>query len=171
MSGWTVPPAGAVPPGVGIGPVPGVAMPVSPERDDNRELDDTQAEWAQQDREAAEYESSHDLRQDAERTRERVNQDVLELRHKLHLDDETKARRAAATGPFGPVKRHPITVMVAAAGATTAALIGYRAARNHRKTAKRSAIRYMKAAKARRKALQHHIGESGHAIAGSMHKR
>ncbi|MCH7231920.1 hypothetical protein L0U85_13810 [Glycomyces sp. L485] len=147
MSGWTVPPNAAVPPGAGLEPPPGVGRPSRPEHEEGRGSAETRAEA---DAEAAQHQSSYELRKDAEHTREALNQDVVELRHKFGIDDEAKARRLAATGPLGPVRRHPFTVAFAAAGATTATMIGIKIARDHRKATKR----YMKAAKTRRKAQQ-----------------
>ena len=134
MSSWTVPPSAAVPPGVGIGPPPAVGMPYRPEDEADEETWETRAEWAEADAEADQWKSSDELRRDAERTRERVNRDVVDLRHKLGLDEDARWRHVAA-GPFGSVRRHPFTFAAAAVGATTATLIGFKIARGHRKVA------------------------------------
>ena len=79
-----------------------------------------QHELALQDAEADQQSPLDELERDAERTRERVNDSVVELRDRLGLDPEA----SHAHGPFAPVRRHPFTVAVAAAGAATAAVVG-----------------------------------------------
>jgi len=155
MTGWTVPPSAAIPPGVGLAPPPAVGMPYRPE-DERPEEENLvrQHDWALQDAEADQHKSTDDLRRDAERTRERVNDSVLELRDRLGLDPDL----AHAHGVFAPVRRHPYTVVVAAAGAATAAIVGIKIARGHRKTAKQAAREAardaIKATERRRKASQ-----------------
>ncbi|HEU5128174.1 MAG TPA: hypothetical protein VFU12_09310 [Glycomyces sp.] len=131
MSGWTVPPNEAVPPGPGIEPPPAVGMHGEAAGREDPERTEAHRKWAEDDAEAARHVSTADLRRDAERTRERLNRDVVDLRHKFGLDRERGAGPAA--GPFAPVRRHPLTVAVAAAGATTAALIGLKMVRDHRR--------------------------------------
>ncbi|SDD18366.1 hypothetical protein [Glycomyces harbinensis] len=141
MSGMTMPSAGGIPPGVGLAPPPSVSMPYLPEdrRPTEEELLVQQREQYLQD--TGDDGETHDrhrtvdeLQRDAERTRERVNDSVLELRERLGLDPDA----AHAHGPFGPVRRHPLTVTVAAVGTATAAVIGVTVLRGHRKAEKQA---------------------------------
>ena len=91
-------------------------------------------EWALQDAEADRERSKADLEHEAEATRERVNDAVVELRERLGLDPDA----AHAHGPFAPVRRHPYTVVVAAAGVATAAVVGVSIVRGHRNGHRRS---------------------------------
>ncbi|MFG3340115.1 hypothetical protein [Glycomyces sp. NPDC048151] len=155
MTGWTVPPSAAIPPGAGLAPPPAVGMPYLPEAERPEEEENLvrQREWALQDAEADQHKSTADLEKDAERTRERVNDSVLELRAKLGLDPDA----AHAHGPFAPVRRHPLTVAIAAAGATTAAVVGvhvYRDQRRSSKAARDAAREAVKATERRRKATR-----------------
>lgn len=131
MTGWTVPPSAAVPPGVGLAPPPGVGMAYQPE-DERPEEENLvrQHDWALQDAEADQHKSTDQLRREAERTRERVNDSVVALRERLGLDPDA----AHAHGPFAPVRRHPLTVAIAAAGTATAAVVGVTVLRSHRKS-------------------------------------
>lgn len=154
MTGWTVPPSAAVPPGVGLAPPPAVGMPYQPE-DERPEEENLvrQHDWALQDAEADHHKSTSDLEKDAERTRERVNDAVLELRSKLGLDEDA----THAHGPFAPMRRHPLTVVVAATGAAAAAVVGVHVIRDQRRTSKaaRDAAREaIKATERRRKAAR-----------------
>ncbi|HEX2144734.1 MAG TPA: hypothetical protein VHG10_09520 [Glycomyces sp.] len=146
---WTMPPATAMPPGAGFAPPAPMTGTEYPTEEDNLVREHG---WALQDAEADQHKSTADLRKDAERTREQVNDSVLELRERLGLDPDA----AHARGAFAPVRRHPYTVAVAAAGAATAAVVGVRLARGHRKTAKQAAREAaedaIKAAERRRKA-------------------
>ncbi|MDN3238476.1 hypothetical protein [Glycomyces tritici] len=153
MTGWTVPPSAAVPPGVGLAPPPAVGMPYEPEDEHPEENLVRQHDWALQDAEADQHKSTADLERDAERTRERVNDSVLELRSKLGLDPDA----AHAHGPFAPMRRHPLTVVVAATGAAAAAVVGVHVIRDQRRTSKaaREAAREaIKATERRRKAAR-----------------
>lgn len=155
MTGWTVPPSAAIPPGVGIAPPPAVGMPYQPEDERPEEEENLvrQRDWALQDAEADQYKSTADLEKDAERTRARVNDSVLELRSRLGLDPDA----AHAHGPFAPVRRHPFTVAIAAAGASVAAIVSVRVVRDHRKSSKaaRDAAREaVRATERRRKAAR-----------------
>ncbi|MEU5157634.1 hypothetical protein [Glycomyces sp. NPDC021274] len=154
MTGWTVPPSAAVPPGVGLAPPPAVGMPYQPEDEQPEEENLVrQHDWALQDAEADHHKSTSDLEKDAERTRERVNDAVLELRSKLGLDEDA----AHAHGPFAPMRRHPLTVVVAATGAAAAAVVGVHVIRDQRRTSKaaRDAAREaIKATERRRKAAR-----------------
>jgi uncharacterized protein with von Willebrand factor type A (vWA) domain len=155
MTGWTVPPSAAIPPGVGLAPPPGVGMPYQPE-DERPETEENlvrQRDWALQDAEADQHKSTADLEKDAERTRERVNDTVLELKERLGLDPDA----AHAHGPFAPVRRHPLTVAVAAAGAATAAIVGVHVIRDQRRSsraAREAARQAIKATERRRKATR-----------------
>jgi hypothetical protein len=154
MTGWTVPPSAAVPPGAGLAPPPAVGMPYQPE-DEYPEGEDMvrQQEWALQDAEADQYKSTADLEKDADRTRSRVNDSVLELRSRLGFDPDA----AHAHGPFAPMRRHPLTVVVAATGAAAAAVVGVHVIRDQRRTSKaaRDAAREaIKATELRRKAAR-----------------
>ncbi|MBO3731323.1 hypothetical protein [Glycomyces niveus] len=155
MTGWTVPPSAAIPPGAGLAPPPAVGMPYQPEEEDPEAEENLarQREWALQDAEADRHKSTADLERDADQTRERVNDSVLELRAKLGLDPDA----AHAHGPFAPVRRHPLTVAIAATGAAAATLIGVHMYRDHRRSSKaaRDAAREaMKASELRRKAAR-----------------
>lgn len=143
MSGMTMPSAGGIPPGLGLAPAPSaVTMPYSsPDRQPTEEEQlvlqhEQAAEVAEADRRHADaHMSTEELERDAERTRGRVNDSVLELRERLGLDPDA----AHAHGPFGPVRRHPLTVAVAAAGAATAAVVGVTLLHGHRKAEKQAA--------------------------------
>ncbi|WP_205323944.1 hypothetical protein [Glycomyces sp. YM15] len=155
MTGMPVPPGG-IPPGVGLAPPPSVSMPYSPHLEAPSEAEEEnlvrQRDWAFQDAEADQYKSTSDLKRDAERTRERVNDSVQELRARLGLDPDA----AHAHGPFAPVRRHPFTVAIAATGAA-AAVVGVRVFRDHRKASKaaRDAAREaVKATERRRRAAR-----------------
>ncbi|MEV3935746.1 hypothetical protein AB0K52_07190 [Glycomyces sp. NPDC049804] len=154
MSGMPGPTGGPIPPGVGLAPPPSVSMPYWPNVEAPSESDlEHEREWALQDAEADQYKSRAELEKDAERTRERVNDSVLELRAKLGLDPDA----AHAHGPFTPVRRHPFTVAIAAAGAATATVIGVHMYRDHRRSSKaaRDAAREaMKMSELRRKAAR-----------------
>src|SRR5690606_25766945 len=67
--------------------------------------------------------------------------DVVDLRHKFGLGREDGDGHRAGSGPFTPVRRHPLTVVAAAAGATTAALIGLKLMRDHRRTSRADRMR------------------------------
>jgi uncharacterized protein with von Willebrand factor type A (vWA) domain len=153
MTGTPVVPGG-IPPGVGLAPPPSVSMPYYPHLEQPEEENLVrQHDWALQDAEADQHKSTSDLERDAERTRERVNDSVQELRSRLGLDPDA----AHAHGPFAPVRRHPFTVAIAAAGAATAAVVGVRVVRDHRKASKaaRDAAREaVKATDRRRKAAR-----------------
>jgi hypothetical protein len=155
MTGWTVPPSAAIPPGVGLAPPPAVGMPYQPEDERPEEEENLvrQRDWALQDAEADQHKSTADLEKDAERTRARVNDAVLELKERLGLDPDA----AHAHGPFAPVRRHPLTVAVAAAGAATAAVVGVHLIRDQRrssKAARDAARRAIKETERRRKATR-----------------
>lgn len=172
MSGWTVPPNEAVPPGPGIEPPPAVGMHDETAGREDPERSETRRRWAEDDAEAARHVSTADLRRDAERTRERLNRDVVDLRHKFGLDREHGDGPAA--DPFTPVRRHPFTVAVAAAGATTAALIGLKLVRDHRRTdrARRGAGKdRAKAAEPRGKAAQRRIADAKDTVVAAASSR
>ncbi|GAB3223577.1 hypothetical protein GCM10027447_11440 [Glycomyces halotolerans] len=134
MSGWNTPPKAAVPPHPGVEPPPGVGMSSeSPEVEPEAERAEEQARWAEAAKEADEHRTTEELRRDAEHTRERINSDVDQLRHRFGIDDESRARRQSATGPFAPAKRHPFTVAMAGVGAAFAGLFAWRMSRNHRR--------------------------------------
>jgi hypothetical protein len=167
-SGWTVPPPTAMPPGAGFAPPP----PMGPDyRTQEEENLVRQHDWALQDAEADQHKSTDDLRKDAERSRERVNDSVLELRERLGLDPDA----AHAHGPFGPVRRHPFTVAVATVGAATAAVVGVSLARGHRKTAKdaarEAAMDAFKSTERRRKAALKATDKRRKAARKAAHKR
>jgi hypothetical protein len=86
--------------------------------------------WELHDAETDQNKSTDELRKDAERTRERVNDSVIQLRDRLGIGPDAEH----AHGPFGPVRRHPLTVAIAAAGTATAAIIGVTVLRAHRKS-------------------------------------
>lgn len=134
MTGMQVPSPGGIPPGVGLAPPPSVSMPYTPNVEAPIEEENLvrQRDWGLQDAEADQYKSTGELERDAERTRERVNDSVLELRARLGLDPDA----AHAHGPFAPVRRHPFTVAIAAAGAATAAVVGVHVIRDHRRSSK-----------------------------------
>lgn len=155
MTGIPGPSAGGIPPGVGLAPPPSVAMPYWPHDEAVGEGEDLvrQRELALQDAEADQQMSTGDLERDAERTRERVNDSVVELRDRLGLSPEA----SHAHGPFAPVRRHPFTVAVAAAGAATAAVVGVHVIRDHRrssKAAREAAREAIKETERRRKAAR-----------------
>jgi len=156
MTGMPGPTGGPIPPGVGLSPPPSVSMPYWPNVEAPSEEDlvrERQREWGLQDAEADRYKSTADLEEDAERTRERVNDTVLELRGRLGFDPDA----THAHGPFAPVRRHPLTVAVAAAGAATAAIVGVHVIRDQRRTSKaaRDAARQaIKETEMRRKAAR-----------------
>ncbi|WP_026929585.1 hypothetical protein [Glycomyces tenuis] len=162
MSGWTTPPSDAVPPSPGVSPPPAVGMHQVEDEDAEApkemrsERSPTHRERAEQDAEADRHMSTADLRRDAERTRDRLNRDVVDLRHKFGLGHEDGDGHRTASGPFAPVRRHPVTVVVAAAGATTAALIGLKLMRDHRRTGGRG-DRMRTAAKNGGKAAQRRV--------------
>ncbi len=155
MTGIPGPSADGIPPGVGLAPPPSVSMPYWPHPDARNEGEDLvrQRELALQDAEADQYRSTAELQRDAEQTRERVNADVLQLRSRLGLDPDAPH----AHGPFAPVRRHPFTVAVAAAGAATAAVVGVHVIRDHRrssKAAREAAREAIKETERRRKAAR-----------------
>jgi hypothetical protein len=138
MTSMNMPTPGGIPPGVGLAPPPSVTMPYMPEdrEPSEEELLQRRHEQAAEDRRrherdggAEHHKSTAELERDAERTRERVNDSVLELRERLGFDPDA----AHAHGPFGPVRRHPFTVAVAAVGTATAAVIGVTLLREHRR--------------------------------------
>ncbi|MDA1358122.1 hypothetical protein O1R50_00690 [Glycomyces luteolus] len=155
MTGWTVPPSAAVPPGAGLAPPPAVGMSYQPEDERPEEEENLvrQRDWALQDAEADQHKSTADLEKDAERTRVRVNDSVQELRARLGLDPDT----GHAHGPFAPVRRHPYTVVIAVAGAAAATAVGARMVRDHRrasKAARAAAREAVKTTERRRKAAR-----------------
>ncbi|RRS01948.1 hypothetical protein [Glycomyces terrestris] len=133
---------GGLPPGVGLVPPPSTGMPYQPEvdvvrHDEAAELEH-QHEWAEYDAGAAEPAppaTTEELEREAEQARRHINDSVNELRERLGLDPDAEH----AHGPFAPVRRHPFTVAVAAAGAVTTAVVTVAVARGHRKAEKRSA--------------------------------
>jgi len=137
MSSMNVPVPGGIPPGVGLAPPSPVSMPYLPEDRQATEEENLvrQHDWAIGDAEADHHKSTSDLERDAERTRARVNDSVLELRERLGLDPDAEH----AHGPFAPVRRHPFTMVAAAAGAATAAVVAVSIARSHRKSTKQAA--------------------------------
>ncbi|MFC3495213.1 hypothetical protein [Glycomyces rhizosphaerae] len=155
MTGMQTQPPGGIPPGVGLAPPPSVSMPYLPNVELPTEEENLarQRNWAVEDAEADQHKSTRELERDAEQTRARVNDSVRELRSRLGLDPDA----AHAHGPFAPVRRHPLTVAIAAAGAATAAVVGVRVLRDHRKSSKaaREAAREaIKATERRRKAAR-----------------
>lgn len=154
MTGMQIPPTAAIPPGFGLAPPPSTSMPYTPHLEVPTEENLVrQHDWAIEDAEADHHKSTADLEKDAERTRERVNDSVLALRSKLGIDPDA----AHAHGPFAPVRRHPLTVAVAAAGAATAAVVGVHVIRDQRRSSKaaRDAARTaIKATDRRRKAAR-----------------
>ncbi|GAA2164012.1 MULTISPECIES: hypothetical protein [Glycomyces] len=135
MTGMPGPTNGPFPPGVGLSPPPSVSMPYWPNVEAPSETEfkrEHQDEWARQNAEADQYKSTRDLERDAEFTRGRVNDTVLELKERLGLDPDA----GHAHGPFAPVRRHPLTVAVAAAGATVAAIVGVHVIRDQRRSSK-----------------------------------
>ncbi|WP_026925049.1 hypothetical protein [Glycomyces arizonensis] len=167
MSGWTVPPGEAVPPSAGVSPPPAVGMHKEPEAEDP-ERSPTHRRWAREDAEAAQHVSTSDLRRDADRTRDRLNQDVVDLRHRFGLGHGDADGSMTASGPFAPVRRHPLTVVVAAAGATTAVLIGMKVVRGRRKDGK---DRMKDAAKQRRKEAQRRLADAKGMVASVTSRR
>lgn len=167
-SGWTVPPPTAAPPGAGFAPPP----PMAPDHLTREEEDLVrQHNWAIGDAEADQRKSTDDLRQDAERTRERVNASVIQLRERLGIDPDA----AHAHGPFAPVRRHPFTVAVATAGAATAAIVGMGIARGHRKStkdaARQAAMDAIKANERRRRATAKAAAKRRKAVRKAAHRR
>lgn len=187
MSGWTVPPSAAIPPGVGLTPPPAVGLAYQPEAQRPEEEEELmrQSEWAEQDAESerrhadehhggdhhdGEHRTKAELEHEVETTRERVNDSVVELRERLGigLDDLREY------GPFAPVRRHPLTVAFAAAGMATAAVVGVSLARAHRKSsgrivavrdsasgsARRVAKDALKASRRRRKAARKRLNSA-----------
>lgn len=158
MSGWTTPPHDAVPPSPGVAPPPAVGMHNDP--DAERAAAETRAEAEKrkkpkaaksrssqgpktgrshghrdgggEDAEAAQYVPTADLRRDVERTRERLNQDVVDLRGKFGLGREDGDGNRMVSGPFRQVRRHPFAAAVVAAGAASAALISLKLLRDRR---------------------------------------
>ncbi len=135
MSGWTVPPDDAVPPRAGAEPPPNVGMPEEP-KDEHPERTPTHHRQGEEDGEEAQQVSTAELRRDAERTRDRLNQDMVDLRRKVGLDHE-HGDGPGAGGLFAPVRRHPMTVALATAGGTAAIVIGLKMVRSRRKNEKR----------------------------------
>jgi hypothetical protein len=130
-------------------------MPYRPETERPEEEENLmrEREWALQDAEADRHKTTAELERDVERTRERVNDSVLELRSRLGLDPDA----AHAHGPFAPVRRHPLTVAIAAAGTATAAVVGVHMIRDHRrssKAAREAAREAIKATERRRRAAR-----------------
>ncbi|WP_030158531.1 hypothetical protein [Glycomyces sp. NRRL B-16210] len=184
MSGWTVPPSAAIPPGVGLSPPPAVGLAYQPEaqRPEEEEQLMRQSEWAEHDaadrhqtgdgpdHKDDEHRTRAELEHEVEATRERVNDSVVELRERLGigLDDLREY------GPFAPVRRHPLTVAFAAAGMATAAVVGVSLARAHRKSsgrivavrdsasgnARRVAKDALKASRRRRKAARKRLNSA-----------
>ncbi|MEU6861321.1 hypothetical protein AB0B28_20910 [Glycomyces sp. NPDC046736] len=147
MTAFPVPHSTSIPPGTELVPPPGVGMGYRPEdarppaSEEEGQLMD-QRTWAKGDAEADRHtedadrhQSTAELQDEAEHTRERLNSTVLELRERLGMDPDAEH----AHGLFAPVRRHPFTVAVAAAGAATAAVVGVAISHGHRKEAKRSA--------------------------------
>lgn len=146
-TGWN-PPGAALPPGIGLAPPPSTGMPYQPDvdvvrRDEAAELEH-QHEWAEYDAGNAEAKAPaaegkpatmDELKHEAEEARRHINDAVVELRERLGLDRDA----AHAHGPFAPVRRHPFTVAVAAAGAVTATVVTVAVTRSHNRNAKRSA--------------------------------
>lgn len=168
MSGWTVPPNEAAPPGAGASPPPAVGTHHDPEAED-AERSPTHRRWAREDAEAAQHVSTSDLRRDAERTRDRLNQDVVDLRHRFGLGGDSDG--SAASGPLAPVRRHPLTVAVAAAGATTAVLIGMKMVRSRRKDGKDRKDRMKDAAGQRRREARRRLADAKGTVASVASRR
>lgn len=144
-----VPSAGGAPLATGLTPPPSRAtMPYTPDGPPTEEeVLVRRSEEAEAAEDAAHHrKSTEELERDAERSRERVNDSVMELRERLGLDPDA----AHAHGPFAPARRHPLTVAVAAAGTATAAVIGVTVLRSHRKAEReKNAVRSAAAAGAR----------------------
>ncbi|THV28339.1 hypothetical protein [Glycomyces paridis] len=172
-----VPPSAAVPPGVGLAPPPVIGLPygTGPEPTGEEERLMHQRERTLQDAEADDRKSTAELEDDAERTREALNHSVLELRERLGLDPDAEH----AHGLFAPMRRHPLTVVVAAAGAATTAVVTMSIfrSRHHRPTGRVAAAREstavsaksvakeaLKAGKRRRKAARKRVNAAKHAI-------
>ncbi|WP_143034674.1 hypothetical protein [Glycomyces sambucus] len=132
----------AMPPGTGLAPPPATGMPYDPDvdvvrRDEAAELEHRH-EWAEHDAGADEPEhtaTTDELKREAAQAREHINDAVLELRDRLGLSPDA----ATAHGPFAPVRRHPYTVVVAAAGAAATAVVTVAITRGHRRAEKRTA--------------------------------
>jgi hypothetical protein len=170
MSGWTVPPNEAVPPSPGIEPPPAVGMHQEAEGRENLEGSPTRRKRAAGEAGAERHLSTADLRRDAERTRERLNRDVIDLRHMFGLDHERGEGRGSASGPFAQARRHPFMVAVAAAGAATAALIGLKMAREHRGADQGGGGRPT-AAERRGGTAQRRLAEAKGAVLAAAHSR
>ncbi|WP_157930591.1 hypothetical protein [Glycomyces xiaoerkulensis] len=100
--------------------------------DEEAERAEARLRWAEAAAMADRYRTTDELRRDAVHTRGRIHDDVAELRHKFGLDEQARARRRAARGPFAPARRHPFTVTMAGVGAAIAAVGTWRVVRNHR---------------------------------------
>jgi hypothetical protein len=168
-TGWN-PPGAAVPPGVGLAPPPSTGMPYEPEvgvvRREEAAEREHQHEWAEYDagnaeRKAHEAEGKahatmDDLKREADEARRHINDAVVELRERLGLDPDA----AHAHGPFAPVRRHPFTVAVAAAGAVTATVVTVAVTRSHNRSAKRSAREHARLAAGEALKASRHGGRS-----------
>ncbi|WP_112133888.1 hypothetical protein [Glycomyces dulcitolivorans] len=162
---------GMVPPGAGLVPPPATGMPYTPDvevvrRDEAAELEHRH-EWAERDAGADEPEhpaTTDELKREAAQAREHINDAVLELRDRLGLGPDA----AHAHGPFAPMRRHPFTVAVAAAGAVTTAVVTVAVTR--RKTEKPSARDSAKSAAASAAAAVRHGGEAARTVAGDALK-
>ncbi|GAA1669852.1 hypothetical protein GCM10009830_14640 [Glycomyces endophyticus] len=163
-----------MPPGTGLVPPPSTGMPYEPDvgvvrRDEAAELEHRH-EWAEHDEGAAEPEhpaTTDELKREAEQARNNINDAVLELRERLGLSPDA----AHAHGPFAPVRRHPFTVAVAAAGAVTTAVVTVAVTRGHRKAEKRTARGSAKIAAASAANAVKHGGEAARLAAGDAFKR
>lgn len=158
MSGWTVPPDDDVPPRAGEESPSNVGMPDAAE-DESTERMSTGPRQGEEDAEDAQQVSTAELRRDAERTRDRLNQGMVDLRHKVGLDQDGHG----AAGPLAPVRRHPVTVALAAAGGTAAIVIGLKMVRSRRKNEKRR----MKEAVRRRRIAQRRLADAKDAVAAT----
>ncbi|PRY62221.1 hypothetical protein [Glycomyces artemisiae] len=135
-----------MPPGAGLAPPPSTGMPYQPDvevvRRDDAEEHEHRHDWSEADEGSAEAAAKsapeatvEELMREADHARDRIDEAVHELRERLGLSPDAEH----AHGPFAPVRRHPFTVAVAAAGAVTATVVTVAVTRGHRRAESRSA--------------------------------
>ncbi|MFB9659519.1 hypothetical protein ACFQS3_07080 [Glycomyces mayteni] len=136
-----------MPPGTGLAPPSSTGMPYQPDvevvRRDEAAEHEHRHDWAEPDEGNAEpreprsepQSTVEELMREADHARDRINDAVAELRDRLGLAPDAEH----AHGPFAPVRRHPFTVAVAAAGAVTATVVTVAVTRGHRRSESRSA--------------------------------
>ncbi|MEU6250001.1 hypothetical protein [Glycomyces sp. NPDC047010] len=94
------------------------------------------------------------LLREADHARDRINDAVAEMRDRLGLAPDAED----AHGPFAPVRRHPFTVAVAAAGAVTATVVTVAVTRGHRRSEARSVRDLARRIRPRRSKLRRLVG-------------